>query len=65
MAISQAAADLWLHQNVLREWVEDVKAHGSKAFQSRGIQRPDDADVARLRRELAKIKTERDIKKKP
>lgn len=64
MSISQAAADLGLHQNVLRKWVKDAQAHGSKAFPGRGVQRPDDAEVARLRRELAKTKTERDILKK-
>jgi len=64
MAISQAAKDLGLHENVLRKWVKDAKANGAKAFPGRGVQRPDDAEVARLRRELAKTKAERDILKK-
>jgi transposase len=49
---------------VLRAWVRDAKANGSKAFPGRGVQRPDDAELSRLRRELAKTKTERDILKK-
>jgi transposase len=64
MGISQASQDLGLHQNVLRKWVKDAKANGAHAFPGRGKQRPDDAEIARLRRELAKTKTERDILKK-
>jgi transposase len=61
---SQAAKDLGLHQNVLRNWVKDAKANGKQAFPGRGVQRADDAEVSRLRRELAKTRTERDILKK-
>ena len=64
MRVSQAATDLGLHQNVLRKWVKDAKANGAYAFPGRGKQRPDDAEVSRLRRELAKTKAERDILKK-
>jgi len=64
VAVSQAAKDLGLHNNVLRKWVKDAKANGTSAFPGRGKQRPDDAEVARLRRELAKAQTERDILKK-
>ena len=64
VAVSQAARDLGLHQNVLRKWVKDAAANGLAAFPGRGKQRPDDAEVARLKRELAKTKTERDILKK-
>jgi transposase len=64
MTISQASKDLGLHVNVLRKWVLDAKANGLAAFPGRGKQRPDDAEVSRLRRELAKTKAERDILKK-
>jgi len=64
VSVSQAARDLGLHQNVLRKWVKDAAANGPAAFPGRGKQRPDDAEVARLKRELAKTKTERDILKK-
>ena len=62
--ISQAAQDLGLHENVLRKWVKDHAEHGGQAFPGRGKQRPDDAEVSRLRRELAKTKADRDILKK-
>lgn len=61
---SQAARDLGIHVNVLRKWVQDYEADANQAFPGRGKMRPDDAEVARLRRELAKTKTERDILKK-
>ena len=64
VTISQAAKDLDLHQNVLRKWVRDHAENGTRAFPGRGKQRPDDAEVPRLRRELAKTKAERDILKK-
>lgn len=64
VAISQAAKDLGLHDNVLRKWVRDAQANGPAAFPGRGKQRPDDAEVSRLKRELAKAQTERDILKK-
>jgi transposase len=64
MSVSQAAKDLGLHENVLRNWVKDARANGTKAFPGRGVQRPDDAELSRLRRELAKTKAERDILKK-
>ena len=61
---SQAARDLGIHVNVLRKWIEDLKADVTQAFPGRGKMRADDAEVARLRRELAKTKAERDILKK-
>jgi transposase len=64
MTVSQASKDLGLHVNVLRAWVRDAKSNGQSAFPGRGKQRPDDAEVSRLRRELAKAQAERDILKK-
>ena len=64
VTISQGARDLGLHPNVLRKWVRDHVEHAEQAFPGRGKQRPDDAEVSRLRRELAKTKAERDILKK-
>jgi transposase len=64
VTVRQAAADLGLHENVLRKWVQDARDHGTQAFPGQGRMRPDDAELARLRRELAKTKAERDILKK-
>jgi transposase len=64
MTATQAAKDLGLHVNVLRKWVKDTKANGAQAFPGHGRMRPEDAEVARLKRELAKVRAERDILKK-
>ena len=64
MTVAQAARDLGLHENVLRKWVRDAKAHGAQAFPGQGRMRPEDAEVARLKRELAKVRAQRDILKK-
>jgi transposase len=64
MTVAQAAKDLDLHENVLRKWVRDAKQNSTQAFPGRGRQRLDDAEVSRLKRELARTKAERDILKK-
>jgi len=64
MTVRQAARDLGIHENVLRKWVKDLAGNPAQAFPGRGKMRPDDAEVSRLRRELAKTKAERDILKK-
>lgn len=64
VTISQAARDLGLHANVLRKWMRDFSSDAEQAFPGRGKQRADDAEVSRLRQELAKTKAERDILKK-
>lgn len=64
VTVRQAAKDLGIHENVLRSWVRALAADPGQAFPGRGKMKPDDAEVARLRRELAKTRTERDILKK-
>lgn len=64
VAVRQAAKDLGIHENVLRGWMKALAADPEQAFPGRGKMKPDDAEVARLRRELAKTRTERDILKK-
>jgi len=36
VAVRQAAADLGLHENVLRKWVRNVEAHREQAFPGQG-----------------------------
>lgn len=61
---AQAARDLGVHYNVLRKWVSDAKRDKARGSGGGGKLRTDDAEVARLRRELAQTKAERDILKK-
>lgn len=61
---AQAPRDLGVHCNVLRKWVSDAKRGAARASEGHGKLRVDDAEVARLRRELAQTKAERDILEK-
>lgn len=64
VAMSQVARDLDLHVNVLRGWVRIVRDDPEHAFPGEGRQKPDEAEVTRLRRENVKLRAERDILKK-
>ena len=64
MTVAQASKDLGIGANVVGRWVREAKADKTHAFPGRGQMKPDDAEVARLRKELARTKAERDILKK-
>lgn len=65
VAVAQAARDLDVHQNVLRKWVKELAADPGHAFPGHGQMKPEQLEIERLRREVAKLKAERDILKKP
>jgi transposase len=64
VAIAQAARDLDISGQVLRRWVKEFASDQQQAFPGHGQQKADQAEITRLRRELAKLKAERDILKK-
>ena len=64
MAVAQAARDLDLHENVLRKWVREQAADPQQAFPGKGQMKPEQLEIEKLRREVAKLKAERDILKK-
>jgi transposase len=64
VSMAQAARDLDVHVNVLRKWVKDFGADPAQAFPGHGQQRPEQLEIDRLRREVTKLKAERDILKK-
>ena len=61
---TQASRDLGVHQTVLRKWVKDVAGDPQQSFPGHGQQKPEQAEITRLKREVAKLKAERDILKK-
>ncbi len=63
VSVSQAARDLDLHENVLRKWVREQTADPGSAFPGHGVLKPEQQEIERLSRELARMKAERDIKK--
>ena len=60
----QAARDLDVHVNVLRKWVKEVGQDPAHAFPGHGQMKPEQQEIERLRREVARLKAERDILKK-
>ena len=58
---AEIARELGIPRNRLYKWQKEVAAHGG-AF--RGSGRPAAAEIARLKRELARVTEERDILKK-
>ena len=64
LSVAQAARDLGVHANVLREWVRAFTADPNQAFPGHGQLKPDQLELERLRREVQKLKAERDILKK-
>ena len=61
---AQAARDLDVHENVLRKWVRELTADPQQAFPGKGVIKPEQAEIDRLRKEVAKLKMKRDILKK-
>jgi len=64
VTIAQAARDLEVSGQVLRRWVKELETDQQLAFPGHGQQKADQAEITRLRREVAKLKAERDILKK-
>ncbi|MGZ2459826.1 IS3 family transposase [Rhizobium anhuiense] len=64
VAVAQAARDLDVHENVLRKWVREYGDDPSQSFPGKGQMKPEQLEIERLRREVAKLKAERDILKK-
>lgn len=64
VSVVQAARDLGLHENVLRKWVREAAADPQHAFPGLGQMKPAQAEIDRLKKEVAKLKMERDILKK-
>lgn len=60
----EIARELGIRRNQLHKWAGEVEAQGEGAFPGPGRQAPPAAEVARLRRELARVTEERDILKK-
>lgn len=49
----------------MRKWVREYDDDPSQSFPGKGQMKPEQLEIEKLRREVAKLKTERDILKKP
>jgi len=64
VSVAQACHDLGVHENVLRRWIRDLTEDPAQAFPGHDRQKPEQLEIERLRREVAKLRAERDILKK-
>jgi len=61
---TQVARDLGIHISVLRHWIRQFEAGKWEAAPGKSLKTEQQLEIERLRRELAKAQTERDILKK-
>ena len=64
VSVAQASRDLPVHPNVLRKWAREMSVDPAQAFPGHGQMKPEQLEIERLKREVAKLKGERDILKK-
>ena len=63
VSIAQASHNIGFHDNVLRKWVKDFDSDPKQALPGYGQQKPEQLEID-PRREVTKLKAERDILKK-
>ena len=64
VSYAQASQELGVHVSQLRNWVKALADDPQQAFPGHGQMKPEQQEIARLKREVAKLKAERDILKK-
>ena len=64
VSIVQASRDLDLNHNMLRRWLKELEADPKQAFPCLWQMKPEQLEIDRLRKEVARLKAERDILKK-
>ena len=61
VSVAQAARDLDIDETMLRRWAKELTADPVQAFPGHGQSKPEPLEIERLRREVAKLRAERDI----
>src|SRR5215207_8085115 len=64
VSYGQASHDLSVHQSQLRSWVKALADDRQHAFPDQGQMKPEQLEIAQLKREVIRLKAERDILKK-
>ena len=65
VSYAQASEDLGVHPTQLRNWVKQLADDLQHAFPGQGQMKPEQLEIAQLKREVLRLKAERDILKKP
>ena len=64
VAVAQVVRDLDVAESVLRRWMRELASAPGAAFPGNGQMRADLAEIAALKKEVARLRAERDILKK-
>ena len=64
VSVHKVALELGIHPNTLYKWRYQYLTDGEEAFPGQGNLKVGDDEVRQLRRELARVRDERDILKK-
>lgn len=62
--VPKAAETLGINDNILYRWRREAREDGDEAFRGKGVMTAEQAELARLRRELANAKEDNLILKK-
>jgi transposase len=62
--VSEAARNLGIHHSSLRNWKKQLKTDGNQSFPGKGHMTSDKEELYRLRKEVKKLRMEREILKK-
>lgn len=60
-SMSQVARELGINANMLGRWCREAEADGGRAFRGQGVSR--DEELTALKRELSRVRKERDFLK--
>ena len=63
-SMAKIASELGISSNTLTNWKKEYLKDRDNSFPGKGYQKPDDAELTKLRRQLARVTQERDILKK-
>lgn len=64
VSVAQACRDLDVAESVLRRWMRELAEAPTSAFPGQGQMRSEQAEIAALKKEVARLKAERDILKR-
>lgn len=64
VSFAQTARDLDVNVNMLRRWAKEFGSDPKHAFPGLGQMKPEQLEIERLRKEVVRLKAERDILKK-
>ncbi len=62
--VAEAARNLGIHHSSLRNWKKQLETDGNQSFPGKGHMTSDKEELYRLRKEVKKLRMEREILKK-